>query len=412
MTKAKHVKKPAVAAALLGMLALGGSLPPTTAAAQTAPAPIKVGVVNDQSGPYADAFGRGSVIAAQMAVEDFGGQALGRRIEVLAADHQNKADIGVSIVRKWFENDGVDMAIDFGNSAVSLAVQNVAKTLDKVVIHTSGTGDITQKSCVPSGFSWAHNTHALSSSPARTLVKQGFESWYFLAVDYAFGDSIIKDASGAIVASGGTVVGSVRHPLNAGDFSSFLLQAQASKAKVVSIVNSGSDLANALKQAHEFGLVESGQRLVAPLVFITDVHSMGLAVTQGLSFVTAFYWDRTDATRAFGKRFLERRGTMPTMSHAAVYSGVLHYLKAVKAAGTSQTDRVVAKMRELPVQDIFTENGRLRPDGRLMHDLYLVQVKSPAESKGLWDYYKVLATVPAEEAFNPLSESQCPLVKG
>ena len=405
-------RKHGLVACALGVLVSGGFLEPAAAFGQSAEAPIRIGVINDQSGPYADAFGRGSVTAARMAVEDFGRTVLGRPVEVLAADHQNKADIGAAIVRKWFENDGVDMAIDFGNSAVSLAVQTIAKQTNKVVIHTSGTGGITEQHCVPTGFSWAHNTYALSSSPARALVRQGLDSWYFIAVDYAFGDSMIKDASGAIAGEGGKVLGTARHPINAADFSSYLLSAQASKAKVISIANSGSDLANALKQAQEFGIAAGGQRLVAPLVFITDIHGMGLNVTQGLSFVTAFYWDRDERSRVFGRRFKERHGTMPTMSHAAVYSGVLHFLKAVKAAGTNQTDAVVAKMRELPVDDMFADKGIIRPDGRMMHDLHLVQVKAPGESTGPWDYYKVLATIPAGSAFQPLGESQCPLVKG
>lgn len=398
-----------VAAGLLTLTFVGAAA--SDAAEQsTGPAPIRIGVINDQSGPYSDAFGSGSVIAAQMAVEDFGKTVLGRPIEILSADHQNKADIGNGIVRKWFENDGVGLAIDFGNSAVSLSVQTLAKAKNKIVIHTSGTGDLTQKACVPTGFSWAYDTYALSASPVRVLLKQGLDTWFFVAVDYAFGQAVQKDASEAIIANGGKVVGAVRHPLNAGDFSSFLLQAQASRAKVVAIVNSGSDLANALKQANEFGLSQGGQRLVAPLVFITDVKSIGLPVMQGLSFVTAFYWDRDAASRAFGKRFLALHGTMPTMSHAAVYSGVMHYLKSIRAAGTDETDAVVAKMRELPVEDMFAGKGYLRADGRLMHDLFLVQVKTPAESKAPWDYYKIVATIPADQAFKSLAQSECPLV--
>ncbi|CAO3436273.1 ABC transporter substrate-binding protein [Azospirillum doebereinerae] len=372
---------------------------------------VRIGVINDQSGPYADAFGKGSVLAARMAVQDFGETALDGKIEIVAADHQNKADIGAGVVRKWFDSDGVDMAIDFGNSAVSLAVQEIAKAANKIVIHTSATPDLTQKACIPTGFSWAHDSYALAASPVRSLIKQGLDKWFFIANDYAFGSSIIADTSRAIKESGGSVVGVIRHPINAGDFGSYLLQAQASKANVISFGNAGADLANSLKQAQEFGVVEAGQRIVAPLVFITDVHSMGLAVTQGLSFVTPFYWDRTDASRSFGKRFLAQHGTMPTMSHAAVYSGVLHYLKAVKAAGTSKTEAVVAKMRELPVEDMFADKGYIRADGRVMHDLYLVQVKTPAESKAPWDYYNVLGTIKAEDAFRPLSESECPLVK-
>jgi len=408
--KGRKLLRICVAAFALSLMSLCGTL--TGLDSALAQDRLKIGVINDQSGPYSDAFGRGSVIAAQMAVRDFGGVVLGRGIQILAADHQNKPDIGAGIVRKWFDNDGVEMAIDFGNSAVSLAVQSIAKTSDKIVIHTSATADITQKSCIPTGFSWAHDSYALAASPVRVLIKQGLDTWFFIANDYAFGSSIIADTSRAIKENGGTVIGAVRHPINAGDFSSYLLQAQSSRAKVISFGNAGSDLANSLKQAQEFGIVAAGQRLVAPLVFITDIHSMGLAVTQGLSFVTPFYWDRNEKSREFGKRFLAEHGTMPTMSHAAVYSGVMHYLKAVRASGTSQTDVVARQMRELPVDDIFVEGGYIRPDGRMMHDLYLVQVKTPAESKGLWDYYKILETVRAEEAFRPLSESECPLAKG
>ena len=406
---------PGRSGALRGALAAGLALlaaPLPAAVAQISDGVVKIGVLNDQSGLYADLGGPGSVIAAQMAVEDFGGTVLGKPIEIVSADHQNKADIGASIARQWFDADKVDMAIDFDNSAVALAVEQLAKERNRIAIATAvGTTDFTGKACSPTGISWTYDSYALTTSLARAVMKKGLDTWFFLTVDYAFGHSLEADTTRAVLASGGKVVGSVRHPLNTADFSSYLLQAKASGAKVVALANGGGDMINATKQANEFGLPQGGQTVVSLLIFITDVHSLGLQAAQGLTFVTAFYWDRDDETRAWSKRFFARHQAMPTMPQASVYSAIQHYLKAIAAAGTDETTAVMKKMRELPVNDFYARNGHIRIDGRLMHDMYLAQVKSPAESKGPWDYYKILGTVPAEQAFRSLEEGGCPLVK-
>jgi branched-chain amino acid transport system substrate-binding protein len=406
---------PGRSGALRGVLAAGFALlaaPLPAAVAQISDGVVKIGVLNDQSGLYADLGGPGSVIAAQMAVEDFGGTVLGKPIEIVSADHQNKADIGASIARQWFDADKVDMAIDFDNSAVALAVEQLAKERNRIAIATAvGTTDFTGKACSPTGISWTYDSYALTTSLARAVMKKGLDTWFFLTVDYAFGHSLEADTTRAVLASGGKVVGSVRHPLNTADFSSYLLQAKASGAKVVALANGGGDMINATKQANEFGLPQGGQTVVSLLIFITDVHSLGLKAAQGLTFVTAFYWDRDDETRAWSQRFFARHQAMPTMPQASVYSAIQHYLKAIAAAGTDETTAVMKKMRELPVNDFYARNGHIRIDGRLMHDMYLAQVKSPAESKGPWDYYKILGTVPAEQAFRSLEEGGCPLVK-
>jgi branched-chain amino acid transport system substrate-binding protein len=406
---------PGRSGALRGVLAAGFALlaaPLPAAVAQISDGVVKIGVLNDQSGLYADLGGPGSVIAAQMAVEDFGGTVLGKPIEIVSADHQNKADIGASIARQWFDADKVDMAIDFDNSAVALAVEQLAKERNRIAIATAvGTTDFTGKACSPTGISWTYDSYALTTSLARAVMKKGLDTWFFLTVDYAFGHSLEADTTRAVLASGGKVVGSVRHPLNTADFSSYLLQAKASGAKVVALANGGGDMINATKQANEFGLPQGGQTVVSLLIFITDVHSLGLQAAQGLTFVTAFYWDRDDETRAWSQRFFARHQAMPTMPQASVYSAIQHYLKAIAAAGTDETTAVMKKMRELPVNDFYARNGHIRIDGRLMHDMYLAQVKSPAESKGPWDYYKILGTVPAEQAFRSLEEGGCPLVK-
>ncbi len=376
------------------------------------PDAVTVGVINDLSGVYADLGGQGSVVAAQIAVEEFGPKVLGKPIKILSGDHQNKPDIGSQLARRWFDVDNVDMVIDFPNSGVALAVQEVAREKKKVAIFsTAGSTDLTGKACSPTGFQWTYDNYSNSAGLAQAMVKQGFDSWYFLTVDYAFGISLENEATKALTAAGGKMVGAARHPLNTADFSSFLLTAQASKAKVVALASAGGDVINAVKQAGEFGIGQGGQTLVAPVTFITDIHALGLPVAQGLTFVTGYYWDLNDATRAFAKKFYDRRKAMPTMAQAGVYSGVLHYLKAIAAAGTDNADAVAAKMRELPVRDAFTQTGTVRADGRMVHDMYLVQVKKPSESKAPWDYYKVLATVPADVAFRPLADSACPLVK-
>jgi branched-chain amino acid transport system substrate-binding protein len=385
---------------------------PMAGAALAGPDAITVGVINDLSGVYADLGGQGSVTAAQIAVDEFGPNVLGKPIKIMSGDHQNKPDIGAQLARRWFDVDNVDMVIDFPNSGVALAVQEVARDKKKVAIFsTAGSTDLTGKACSPTGFQWTYDNYSNSAGLAQAMVKQGFDTWYFLTVDYAFGISLESGASKALTAAGGKMVGSARHPLNTADFSSFLLTAQASKAKVIALASAGGDVINAVKQAGEFGIGEGGQTLVAPVTFITDVHALGLPVAQGLTFVTGYYWDLNDNTRAFAKKFFERRKAMPTMAQAGVYSGVLHYLKAVAAAGTDNADAVALKMRELPVRDAFTQTGTVRADGRMVHDMYLVQVKKPSESKASWDYYKVLATLPADVAFRPLAECTCPLVK-
>jgi branched-chain amino acid transport system substrate-binding protein len=385
---------------------------PMASAALAGPDAITVGVINDLSGVYADLGGQGSVVAAQIAVEEFGPKVLGKPIKILSGDHQNKPDIGAQLARRWFDIDNVDMVIDFPNSGVALAVQEVAREKKKIAIFsTAGSTDLTGKACSPTGFQWTYDNYSNAAGLAQAMVKQGFDSWYFLTVDYAFGISLENEASKALTAAGGKMVGSARHPLNTADFSSFLLTAQASKAQVIALASAGGDVVNAIKQANEFGISQGGQTLVAPVTFITDIHALGLTVAQGLTFVTGYYWDLNDNTRAFAKTFYERRKAMPTMAQAGVYSGVLHYLKAIAAAGTDNADAVAAKMRELPVRDAFTQTGTVRADGRMVHDMYLVQVKKPSESKAPWDYYKVLATVPADIAFRSLAESTCPLVK-
>ena len=371
---------------------------------------VKIGVMNDQSGLYADLGGPGSVIAARMAAEDAGGSVLGKPIEIVAADHQNKADVGVAIARRWFESEGVDLAIGFDHSAVALAVEQLAAQYDRIAIAGAvGSTAFTGKSCTPNEASWIYDSYALTTSLAKSVVAEGRDTWFFITVDYTFGHSLEADATAAVEAAGGKVLGSVRHPLNTSDFSSYLLQAQASGAKVVAFANGGGDMVNAVKQANEFGLTKN-QSIVSLLVFLTDVHSMQLQAAQGLKFVTGFYWDRDDATRAWSKRFFDKQGRMPTMAQASVYSAVSHYIASIKAAGTDEAKAVMAKMRELPVNDFYVRNGHVREDGRLVHDMLFVQVKAPAESKGPWDYYKILGTVPGDQAFRPLAEGGCPLV--
>ncbi|MEW6645076.1 MAG: ABC transporter substrate-binding protein [Pseudomonadota bacterium] len=382
------------------------------APAKAGPNAITVGVLNDPGGTYADLGGQGSVAAAEIAVEEFGPTVLGKPIKVILGDHQNKPDVGAQLARRWFEVDNVDMVIDFPNSGVALAVQEIAKAKKKIAIYsTAATMDLTGKACSPTGFQWTYDNYSNAAGVASELVKKGFDTWYFITVDYAFGISLEAEAAKAVKAAGGKVLGTVRHPLNTSDFSSFLLQAQASKAKVIALANAGGDTVNAVKQANEFQIVQGGQRVVTPVTFITDVHSLGLSTAHGLTFVTGYYWDLNDQTRAFAEKFYKRRKAMPTMAQAGVYSGVLHYLKALKEAGTDDGPAVADKMRALPVRDSFTQTGSVRADGRMIHDMYLVEVKQPAESKAPWDYYKVLATIPAAEAFKPLSESDCPLVK-
>jgi branched-chain amino acid transport system substrate-binding protein len=374
---------------------------------------VKIGVLNDQNGLYADLTGMGSVHATRMAVEDFGGSVLGKPIEIIFADHQNKPDVGSTIARQWIESDGVNVILDIPNSAVGLAVREVTRTRNAVDINTgAASSDLSGKACSPHGVHWTFDTYGLAAGTGRALVKQGGRTWFFITADYAFGHALERDTAAFVEAGGGKVVGAVRHPLNTPDFSSFLLQAQASEANIIALSNAGGDTINAIKQAAEFGLGRSGtQRVAALLVQFPDIHALGLQVAQGLTATETFFWDLNGETRAWTKRFLAKNGGKPpSMIHAGTYGATLHYLKAVAAAGTSEAGAVVAKMKEIPVEDFYTK-GSVREDGRVMRPYYLLQVKTPAESKYPFDYMKLLATVPAEEAARPLSESACPTVK-
>ena len=374
--------------------------------------PLKIGVLSDFSSVYSDIGGQGNVEATKMAIEDFGGQMFGKPIDMVAADVLNKPDVASTIARKWWETEGVDMIIDLPTSATALAVMELSKQYEKVMIVTdAASSDITGKSCSPYTAHWTYDTYSNAHTVGSAIVKNGGDSWFFLTADYVFGHSIERDTGDVVRAAGGKVLGSVKHPLNTADFSSFLLQAQASKAKIIGLANGGGDTINAIKQAGEFGIVAGGQNLAAIVMFISDVHSLGLKLAQGLIITEAYYWDLNDKTRAFGKRFQERIKRMPTMNQAATYSATLHYLKAVQAAGTKDTKTVMAKMRELPVNDVMTKNGKLREDGRLVRDMYLFQVKAPSESKGKDDIYKLIATVPGDKAYRPLNEGKCPFVK-
>ena len=395
--------------ALISALAIAG-IDISAARAQVSDDVVRIGVLNDQSGLYADLGGPGSVTAARMAVEDAGGAVLGKPVEIVFADHQNKSDIGAALARQWFDVGKVDMAIGFDNSSVALAVERLAAERNRIAIAGAvGSTAFTGKACTANEASWIYDSYALTTSLAKSTVAEGRDTWFFITVDYAFGHSLEADATAAVQAAGGKVLGSVRHPLNTSDFSSYLLQAQASGAKVVAFANGGGDMVNAVKQANEFGLTKN-QSMVALLIFISDVHSMELKAAQGLKFVTAFYWDRDAESRAWSKRFFEKQGRMPTMAQAGVYSAVRHYLIAIAAAGTDEAKAVMAKMRAIPVNDFYVKNGQLREDGRLVHDMYFSQVKTPSESTRPWDYYNMLGVIPGDQAFRPLAEGGCPLV--
>ena len=373
---------------------------------------VKIGILNDQSGVYADFGGTGSVEAARMAVEDFGGTVLDAPIEIVSADHQNKADIASTIARQWYDTEQVDSIMELTTSSVALAVQALSQEKKKIDLVTgAATADLTGKACSPYGFHWAYDTHALAVGTGGALVEQGGDSWFFLTADYAFGYSLEENTSAVVKEKGGTVVGAVKHPLATTDFSSFLLQAQSSGAKVIGLANAGLDTQNTIKQAAEFGITQGGQRLAGLLFTLAEVHGLGLETAQGLTLTESFYWDRNDTSREFGNRFKERTGRMPNMIQAGTYSGVLHYLKAIKEAGTDETEAVAAKMRELPVNDAFAENGRVGANGRMISDVYLLEVKKPEESKGEWDYYNVRATIPGDQAYLDPAQSGCPLVE-
>jgi len=398
-----------IAILLAALLALG----PAMARAQISDGVIKIGVLNDQSGLYADLAGQGSVVAARMAVEDYSAEKKGMKVEVVFADHQNKADVGSAIARQWYDVDKVDMIVDVPNSGVALAVSQITRDKGKAfIVSSAATSDLTGKACSPNTIHWTYDTWALANGTANALVKQGADTWFFITADYAFGHALERDVEAVVLKNGGKVLGKVRHPLNTQDFSSFLLQAQASKAKVIGLANAGGDTTNAIKQGAEFGIVKGGQNFAGLLVFLTDVHALGLQTAQGLVFTETFYWDLNDRTRAFAKRFAERnRGIHPTMIHAGVYAGVTHYLKAVEALKSDDGTKVIAKMKEIPTDDPLFGKGTIRVDGRKIHPAYLVEVKKPSESKAPWDYYKIRATIPADQAFRPLDQGECPLVK-
>ena len=397
---------------LSGVFASVLAVAATAAFAQSKP-PLKLGGILDMSGLYADITGPGSEMAAKMAAEDFGGEVLGRKIEIIAADHLNKADLAASIARDMLDNQGVEMIFDVAASATALAAGEIAKARNKIVMFNGPASiRLSNEACGPYTVHYAYDTFAQANVTGLATVKAGFDTWFFLTADYAFGHDLEKDTTNVVLKSGGKVLGGVRHPLNTSDFSSFLLQAQSSKAKVVGLANAGGDTINAIKQAAEFGLTKSGGQKLSPLlVFITDIDSVGLDTAQGMLLAEAFYWDLNDDTRAFSKRFMERVKRVPTSAQAGVYSSVTHYLKAVKAAGTTDAAAVIKVMKDTPINDMFAKNGRIREDGRMVHEMYLFEVKKPSESKARWDAYKLLGTVPGNEAFQSLELSRCPLVK-
>jgi branched-chain amino acid transport system substrate-binding protein len=373
---------------------------------------VKIGILNDQSGVYADYGGKYSFEAAKMAIEDFGGSVLGEKIEIVSADHQNKPDLAASIARRWYEVEGVDMITELTTSSVALAVQELSKEKKKIdIVVGAATSRITGDACTPYGFHWAYDTHALAVGTGGALVEAGGDTWFFMTADYAFGYALEKDTGDLVKAKGGKVLGSVRIPLNSSDFSSFLLQAQSSKAKIIGLANAGLDTTNSIKQAAEFGIVAGGQKLAGLLLTLAEVHGLGLQAAQGLVLTEGFYWDQNDKTREFSERFMKRTGRMPNMIQAGTHSATLQYLKAVKAAGTKDSDAVAKKLKELTVDDMFAQGGKVLENGRMVHDLYLFEVKKPSESKKPWDYYKQIAVVPGGKAFPTAKDSGCPLTK-
>lgn len=395
------MKHPAIPAGLAAAAMLALSAP---AFAQG----VKIGVLNDQSGVYADYGGKYSVEAAKMAIEDFGGSVLGGKIELVTADHQNKPDLGSSIARQWYDTDGVDMITELTTSSVALAVHELSKAKGKIdIVVGAATSRITGDACHAHGFHWAYDTRALAVGTGGALTKAGGDSWFFLTADYAFGYQLEEDTAKIVKESGGKVLGAVKHPLNATDFASFLLQAQSSKAKVVGLANAGNDTINSIKQAAEFGIAAGGQKLAGLLTTLAEVHGLGLQVGQGLVITEGYYWDNDDKSREFGERFLKRTGRMPNMIHAGTYSATLSYLKAVKAANSKDASAVSKKLKELPVDDFFGQGGKVLSNGRMVHDMYLFEVKKPSESKKPFDYYKKLATIPGEQAFFTVADSGC-----
>ncbi|QGY02495.1 ABC transporter substrate-binding protein [Methylobacterium mesophilicum SR1.6/6] len=394
------------------MLTAAISLAAMVGTASAEPIRVKVGVLNDMSGVYADTGGKGSVVAARMAVEDFAKSNPDVRVEIVAADHQNKPDVGAAVARQWYDRDGVDAILDVPTSSVALAVSQVTREKNKIFIDSgAGTTELTGKQCSPNTIQWTYDTYALAHGTAGAMLKRGGDTWYFLTADYAFGLSLQNEATAVIDKGGGRVLGAARVPFPATDFSSFLLQAQASGAKVVGLANAGGDTINAVKQAHEFGLTDGGQKLAALLIYAVDVHAIGLQTAQGLVLTESFYWDLNPGTRAFSERFYKRNGdSMPTMNQAGVYAGLLHYLKAVSATKSTDPQATMAWMKANPTDDPLFGQGTIRPDGRKIHPMYLFEVKAPSESKGPWDLYKLLDTIPADQAFRPLAEGGCPFV--
>ncbi|MBT3071104.1 ABC transporter substrate-binding protein [Rhodomicrobium sp. Az07] len=397
----------------LKLLMVAASALLATCSVANAEISVKIGVLTDKSGTYSDLAGQGSVVAAELAIEDFKKIGQGVKADVISADHQNKGDIASNIARQWYDTEGVDMVADLVTSTTALAVSEITREKNKIaMVSGAASSDLTGPKCNANTLHWTYDTWQLANGTGSSLVKTGGDTWFFLTADYAFGHALERDTGAAVKAANGKVLGSVRHPFPAQDFSSFLLQAQGSGAKVIGLANAGSDTINSIKQASEFGITQAGQNLAGLLVFLSDVHALGLNTAQGLVVTTSFYWDTNDETRAWSKRFGERMGgKMPTMVHAGVYSSVLHYLKAVAELKDKDTAKVVAKMKEMPTDDPVFGKGTLRADGRKIHPSYLVQVKKPEESKGPYDYYKILATTPAEQAFRPLKDGGCPLVK-
>lgn len=373
---------------------------------------VKIGVLTDMSGQFSDEAGEGAVTAVKMAVEDFGGKVLGKPIEVIVADHQNKPDTAAVLVRKWFDVEKVDMVANLINSSIALTVAQAAKEKNRIaIVNGAGSSRLTNDACTPNSIHYAYDTYSLARGTGSALMKAGEKSWYFLTADYAFGHALEADTSAVVKAMGGQVIGSIRYPIETSDQSSFLLQAQASKAQVVALAGSGTVLVNSIKSAQEFGIQKAGQTLAGLLVWEVDIKSLGLQTAQGLVLTSAFYWDRDDETRAWSKRFYERMKKMPHMGDAGDYSSTIHYLKAIEAAGTDEAQAVMSKMREMPINDFFAKNGRIREDGRMVHDMYVYEVKKPSESKGDWDFYKLREVIPGDQAFRPLKDSVCPLVK-
>ncbi|HEY1327502.1 MAG TPA: ABC transporter substrate-binding protein [Casimicrobiaceae bacterium] len=403
----KVLKRSLLALAVAGAFAAGG------AQAQISGNVIKIGVLSDMSSLYTDLAGAGSVLAAKMAVEDSGIEKKGYKVEIVSADHQNKPDVGSAIARRWYDQEGVDVIVDVPNSGVALAVSQITKDKGKAFLASGpGSSDLTGKSCSPNTIHWTYDTWMLANGTGTAMTKHGGDTWFFITADYAFGQALERDTTAAVQKAGGKVLGDVKVPLNNQDFSSFLLQAQASKAKVIGLANAGGDTTNSIKQAAEFGIVKGGQKLAGLLVFITDVHALGLPTAQGLTLTETFYWDQNDKTRAFAKRFAPQdKGIYPTMVHAGVYASLLHYFKAVEALKSDDGTKVIAKMKEMPTDDALFGKGSIRVDGRTIHPAYLFEVKKPSESKGEWDYYKLIATIPADEAFRPLKDGGCSLVK-